>query len=509
MTTLIPKFDLKNGGSTPAGAINRTIYEKLSDTVSVKDFGAVGDGVTDDTAAIQAAITYAQTSPQYESYDQTVTGGGTVGGYMGAVNFPKGTYLINDTITISSSYLDIDFANSVILKGGSFPSGNFAFNFTSSWVGRVKNASFFNFEKVFKLYNPNLNTGRLDFDKIDIYGANVAYDIECRSTSTTVRNSRFDNVKQVAIIRSGDLVTFSDNWFEAGVIADNYGGHFEFVSPGNAPGLELINLLYVPTTQTVTKPCIVKVGIDNCRVTIDRGVYGAEPGGIPLIASYANASTNTSRGSQFTISNVLAYSSSGGDIPMVRLYALPNSLVFSNIYGYTSDTHVEGLIYFDTTVQSYASALAARAGFSRIYFDGRMMVNFGGLPLANRGTLNTLVLTDSPVTYGYATGVTDTISYSIPINSETFFGSLRRGTTYRICITNPTNPGADRYSEYIVQSDFAGTSVSIAAIKEGSSTVASRLSTTGADLLILTNGFASEAQYCYSIQKVADSTEGY
>jgi hypothetical protein len=46
---------------TPAGAnaVVTTVQTKLRESVSVKDFGAVGDGVANDTTAIQAALTYA------------------------------------------------------------------------------------------------------------------------------------------------------------------------------------------------------------------------------------------------------------------------------------------------------------------------------------------------------------------------------------------------------------------------------------------------------------------
>lgn len=54
----LTKVDSRMVEFTPAGtgAVVRDVQTKLRESVSVKDFGAVGDGVTDDTAAIQAAI---------------------------------------------------------------------------------------------------------------------------------------------------------------------------------------------------------------------------------------------------------------------------------------------------------------------------------------------------------------------------------------------------------------------------------------------------------------------
>jgi polygalacturonase len=77
-------FRQSNSAGNLSGAVGRTVHQKLQEFVSVKDFGATGDGTTDDSAAIQAALN-----------------AGT------AIYFPTGTYLISSTLNLPNKNMTL------------------------------------------------------------------------------------------------------------------------------------------------------------------------------------------------------------------------------------------------------------------------------------------------------------------------------------------------------------------------------------------------------------------
>ena len=88
-----------------SGTVTTTVAAKLSYYISVKDFGATGDGVTDDTTAIRNAVAACSARQLY---------------------FPSGTYLVSGIIDLPNDISIIgDIKQSIIkIKNGTYISAN-------------------------------------------------------------------------------------------------------------------------------------------------------------------------------------------------------------------------------------------------------------------------------------------------------------------------------------------------------------------------------------------------
>jgi hypothetical protein len=88
---------LQGGGAT---AIPRSLQDKARDFVSVKDFGAVGDGVANDTAAVHAAMNYLMDrfpgNPNY--YPGGINVPTSRDRRTGSIYFPAGTYRLSSNV---------------------------------------------------------------------------------------------------------------------------------------------------------------------------------------------------------------------------------------------------------------------------------------------------------------------------------------------------------------------------------------------------------------------------
>ena len=138
------------------GSVLTTVQAKLRESVSVKDFGAVGDGVTDDTAAIQAAIVASEN-----------------------VNFPKGNYLISVSLLLTAN-TRITADGAILIASAGFSAGSYTFKsmITDGEDVAVENVSIdglvFNGSSVASIVGVHtLNSANQSFTNLEMYNLNA------------------------------------------------------------------------------------------------------------------------------------------------------------------------------------------------------------------------------------------------------------------------------------------------------------------------------------------------
>lgn len=107
---------LIKGKSTLAGAVERILRDKLMDTVSVKDFGAKGDGVTDDAFAISLALAGGNRKVVFPDGDYLIKS------YLRlykntTVSMSKGCRILNDNQTAEFVFVNGELGNATYASG--------------------------------------------------------------------------------------------------------------------------------------------------------------------------------------------------------------------------------------------------------------------------------------------------------------------------------------------------------------------------------------------------------
>lgn len=312
--------------STGTGAVSRLISSKLGDFVSVKDFGAVGDGVTDDTAAIQAALDYqASATSSFQNNTGQYIGTGPV------LFFPEGRYLISSTLDIKTEYSWLLGEQASLRKSGGFTGTAGLQMAGGAWRIHVESLQFEDFDVGLYLDSSNLNSGQIGIHNCGFFGCtDRAIWLDAQSTKTIIKDCMFRSNKHDLWIETGDHVVVSGGWINraSNLLTDNYDGYIV-----NYGRLTLRDVLAVPpSSETVSEwAWVANYGAVDC----DGFRFGGESGGVPAVNNFAWGSP---WGTQDNKSSVLVRNCplyGGSSRPAVRLFYPPNLIVLENNTGLT------------------------------------------------------------------------------------------------------------------------------------------------------------------------------
>lgn len=275
------KFGSNTAYST--GAVAQNVYKKLNLILSVKDFGAVGDGVADDTNAIKAAIAAAGTFVM--AGNSGIYGNGVYAGTMPTVFFPSGTYKITSALTPDTGQA-INYthflgeSSMLVMSPGVVCFGGVGYNV------RFEGLTFRN-----GAAGISCKTNNIDTTQIYIVGcefncqtdACIRTDSNSNSTLMVVDRCKFVNYQSIAgsnaligKFLTGDQIVIQNSWISFGSKCCFY----------NGSNLQLRNVLGVPYEDANGADGRWVDNYGGFSATDTR--FGGEGGGSSIIYNYYN-----------------------------------------------------------------------------------------------------------------------------------------------------------------------------------------------------------------------------
>ncbi len=290
------------------GSVATNVEAKLAQTVSVKDFGAVGNGVADDTAAIQAAVNYLPASG-------------------GQIYFPTGTYLLKDISIVDKENVSFDFNDSVINLaagaqyafkmqntsatfkiGGSWENVTFGTGSASTGVIWVDGGAWTNqvFNRIFNnavsapaliyysnntspLRNPSNFTITQIFDRS--FGCNYLFHYDAAATTTNFDNFVMRNILHYCDTPGGAVIYFDGAAALYSTFENIYGGMY-------ANNTRLVKMNGAISASRNTWKNFLMEGTGNNRICMD-GYYNESS--ISTIVNYVDESLYTGNQAFFAL----------------------------------------------------------------------------------------------------------------------------------------------------------------------------------------------------------------
>lgn len=305
-----------------------TEVERTANFVSVKEFGAQGDGKTDDTEAIREAIKYIES----QQISKTSFGGFNNKVYIGGVPtlyFPFGEYKISQELKLGY-YISIIGDNSILFS--SKPNNFCAFKGTG-WQCHIEGIQFVGFETAIDLNNKNLDIGKIKITNCTFTEVDRGIIIDAQSTLTSITENRFINCSKALIVKSGDKIIFSDNWVTSSKLK---GLHDAQIINHGTLHFNYNVLVPQPPIQGAVEPA----WINNYKnISVDGVRQGGEPGSFTLINNFAKEDvTYPILPHYVSVDNSDCYAVYGNrrdfrQPAVVRIIEVPNSISVANIGG--------------------------------------------------------------------------------------------------------------------------------------------------------------------------------